>query len=291
MDWRQVPSLLSLRAFEAAARSGSLSGAARELNVTHPAIAQHVRALETHFGCKLMERQGAGMTPTPEGRQLATALSDGFGRIATACRDLVERDAARPLRLALTPSFAASWLMPRIGDFWAKHPGIELEMVPSPDLVDLAAQGFDMAVRYGRGPWDGVKAERLSTAGHAVVAAPGRVSGAVTLLAELADLADLPWMTEAANTEEKFWAASNGLPVDSMKIREFANVSMVLEAVRAGHGVGLLPRLIADADVRAGTLEILFEERETDLAYHILTRPERETPAVRAFRRWLKSQV
>lgn len=288
MDWRQVPSLLSLRAFEAAARCGSLSGAARELNVTHPAIAQHVRALEGHFGCKLMERQGAGMAPTPEGRQLAAALSDGFGRIATACRDLVERDAIRPLRLALTPSFAASWLMPRIGDFWARHPGIELEMVPSPDLVDLAAQGFDMAIRYGRGPWDGVAVERLTSAGHAVVAAPGRVPGPISSLAQLSDL---HWMTEAANTEEKFWAASNGLPVDSMKIREFANVSMVLEAVRAGHGVGLLPRLIADVDVRTGKLEVLFEERETDLAYHILTRLERETPQVRTFRRWLKSQV
>lgn len=288
MDWRQVPSLLSLRAFEAAARSGSLSSAARELNVTHPAIAQHVRTLETHFGCKLLERQGTGMTPTPEGRQLATALSDGFGRIATACRDLADRDAARPLRIALTPSFAASWLMPRIGDFWAKHPGIELEMMPSPDLVDLAAQGFDMAIRYGRGPWDDAVAERLSTAGHAVVAAPGLVRGPI---ASLEELAHLHWMTEAANTEEKFWAASNGLPVERMMIREFPNVSMVLEAVRAGHGVGLLPRIIAETDANAGKLDILFEERETDLAYHILTRPERETPSVRTFRRWLKSQI
>lgn len=288
MDWRQVPSLLSLRAFEAAARSGSLSSAARELNVTHPAIAQHVRALETHFGCKLLGRQGAGMVPTPEGWQLAAALSDGFGRIATACRDLSERDAARPLRIALTPSFAASWLMPRIGDFWIKHPGIELEMTPSPDLVDLAAQGFDMAIRYGRGPWKDAVAERLSTAGHAVVAAPGLVPGPVT---DLTELAGLDWLTETANTEEKYWAASKGLTVERVRIREFPNVSMVLEAVRAGHGIGLVPRIIADVDVRNGKLEVLFEERETDLAYHILTRPERETPAVRIFRRWLKSQV
>ena len=288
MDWRQIPSLQALRAFESAARHGSLSRAARELNVTHPAIAQHIRALERHFDCRLMEREGAGMTVTPEGRALSHTLTEGFGRIATACEDLAARDAARPLRLSMTPSFAASWLMPRIGDFWTRHPGIELELLPTPDVVDLAASGIDLAVRYGRGPWPDVEIERLVGAGHAIVAAPGLVEGPVE---DLRALSHLPWMTETTNSEEIHWLTSLGLDTRSVLLRTFPNLSMVLEAVRAGHGVGLVPRIIAGSDIETGRVEVIFEEPESPLAYHILTRPGRESAPVRTLRRWLRSKV
>ena len=88
MDWRDIPSLSALRAFEAAARLESFSGAARALNVTHAAIAQHVRALEDEFGETLMERQGRNMVPTPAGRRFAHDLEAGFSEIAAGVRAL-----------------------------------------------------------------------------------------------------------------------------------------------------------------------------------------------------------
>ena len=99
-------------------RCGSHAAAGREVNVTQAAIAQHVRALESRFGVALMRREGRVMRPTAEGRALADALGDGFATIAAGVRELTRKGAARPLRIALTPSFAGQWLMPRIGAFW-----------------------------------------------------------------------------------------------------------------------------------------------------------------------------
>lgn len=288
MDWAGVPSLQALRAFESAVRHGSLSAAARELNVTHPAIAQHVRKLESHFRCPLLLRDGQSMRPTPEGRSLAAALTDGFSTIAAAARDLEDRDAARPLRLSLTPSFAANWLMPRIGDFWARHPGIELELVPSPEMVDLRVQNFDLAVRYGRGPWPGVHSERLMAAGHAVVASPALVPGPV---ASLAELAHLEWFTEANNTEDLLWAEQCGLPVATVRLRSMPTITMVLEIIRTGHGVGILPRVIAESDIARGGLHVVLEEGRTALAYHLVTRQDRLSPHLRTLTRWLRRQA
>ncbi len=288
MDWHLVPSLQALRGFEAAARRGSFSGAARELNVTHAAIAQHVRRLETHFGCQLMVRDGPGMRTTEEGRRLAAALAEGFGIITTAAANLVERDVTKPLRLALTPSLAANWLMPRIGDFWARHPGIELELVPSPDNVDLRSQNYDMALRYGRGPWPGVTCERLMDAGHAVVARTGLIDRKVD---DLADLADFDWLTEQMNTEDILWAERNGLPVDRVSLRSFPTITMALEAVRSGYGVGILPRVIAQADIDRGQVEIVYEQDNSDLAYHMLTRENRVSAPLKALMGWLRRQA
>ena len=110
MDWRDIPSLSALRAFEAAARLGSLSEAARALNVTHAAIAAHVRALETEFGQPLLRRSGRGMVPTQAGLELSRDLGSGFAEIAAGVRALKRGREDRPVILTTTPSFAENWL-------------------------------------------------------------------------------------------------------------------------------------------------------------------------------------
>lgn len=228
------------------------------------------------------------MRATDEGRRLSRALAEGFGIIATAAADLVDRDVARPLRISLTPSLAANWLMPRIGDFWSRHPGIELELVPSPENVDLRAQNFDLALRYGRGPWPGVESERLMDAGHAVVAKTGLIGRPVDNLSELTGY---DWLTENMNTEDVLWAEQNGLPVREVSLRRFPTVTMALEAVRSGHGIGILPRVIAQADIARGQVEIIYQEEASDLAYHMLTRTDRVLPALKALMAWLRRQA
>ena len=115
MDWRDIPSLAALRAFEATARLSSFSAAARELNVTHAAIAQHVRGLEAEFGCELVFRQGAGMALTDAGRALALSLGEGFAT----------EDARRFLRLGYVDRY----------DVRATHHLVEI------DALDFEARG------------------------------------------------------------------------------------------------------------------------------------------------------
>lgn len=288
MDWRHVPSLSALRAFEAAARLTSYSAAARELNVTHAAIAQHVRRLEDHFGLPLMQREGQTMQPTADGHRLSRGLTDAFSKIAEISEDLLARDADRPLRIATTPSFAENWLMPRIGAFWAEHPDIRIEIAPSNELVDLRADGFDLAIRYGRGGWPGVTSEPLESAGHVVVAAPAVVDG--RRITCVADLSDQHWLMHGVSTEERLWIRENGLDLDTVRTTNMLRGSMALQAVRAGHGVTIVPRAVAKRDLDSGALVALCEEIDSDLSYHILTRPDRLSPKLNTFMRWLRKQ-
>lgn len=288
MDWRHVPSLAALRAFEAAARLTSYSAAARELNVTHSAIAQHVRRLEDHFGLSLLTRDGQTMQPTTEGQRLSRSLSGAFGQIAEISEDLLQQVGTRPLRIATTPSFAENWLMPRIGAFWAKHPDVQVEIAPSNTLIDLRADGFDLAIRYGRGGWPGLTSEPLESAGHVVVAAPALMNGhGITCVA---DLKDQHWVLSGVSTEERVWVRENGLDLDQVRITTVDRGSLALQAVRAGHGVTIAPRAVAKRDLDSGTLVALCEETCSTLAYHILTRPDRVSPQLKTFINWLRKQ-
>jgi LysR family glycine cleavage system transcriptional activator len=136
MDWRRLPSLSALRAFEAQARLGGFTAAARELNITQAAVAQHVRRLEDFFSCALVQRQGRAMGLTDAGRRLTATLTDGFSTIEAGVADLMADTETRPLTVSTTPSFAENWLMPRLGAFWAGHPDIGIALRPEPGLVD-----------------------------------------------------------------------------------------------------------------------------------------------------------
>jgi len=156
-----------------------------------------------------MHREGRGMTTTAEGHRLATALTEAFDQIASASADLMRQTAARALRVAVTPSFAANWLMPRIGHFWETHPEIELEIIPSMALVDLRRDNIDVAIRYGHGDWAGVHGVRLMPAGHVAVTAPSYVEG--RKIDCLADLCGLRWLLDGKRSEERYWLAENGV--------------------------------------------------------------------------------
>ncbi|SLN30500.1 LysR family transcriptional regulator [Roseisalinus antarcticus] len=289
MNWRDIPSLKALRAFEAAARHGSFSAAARDLNVTHAAVAQHVRALEDHFSQPLMRRSGNAMTLTPEGQPLAHALGEAFGLIGTATRDLLDRGSARALRVALTPSFAANWLMPRIGRFWARHPDVPLELIPSNRLVDLRAEGMDIAIRYGRGPWSGVDSMPLVPAGHVAVGAPGRYGHLSP--DNLSELTGETWLVDTIRSEERLWARANGLDLDSERVLTFDTAQLTREAAKAGLGIAILPAPIVADEVAAGTLLKLCAEEGSALAYHVVTRPGTLLPARDIFISWLKDEA
>ena len=146
-----LPSLAALRAFEAAARTGSLSAAGRELNVTHAAVGQQVRRLEAELGRRLLRREGRGVATTEDGARLAAGLAAGFGAIRRALAAFAAEDAARPLRLTTTPNFAANFLMPRMGAFRRAHPEVALRLDPTPALSEIGPEGAELAVRYGEG--------------------------------------------------------------------------------------------------------------------------------------------
>lgn len=289
MDWRAVPSLSALRAFEAVAQAGSFSGAARDLNVTHAAIAQHVRALEAELKTPLLIRQGRGMTLTDAGANLASALTDGFGQILAGLQDIAKEAEARPIAVSVTPNFAENWLMPRFSDFWAKHPEIALSILPSMQLVDLRSDNIDLAVRYGLGDWPGLDVTHLISADFTVVATPSLIAGRD--VRSFADLAGLPWIFETAHQEARRWVMESGLDFDQTPINEVATLGMVMAAVRSGQRLTVAASTMVADDIASGKLVSLLHHHPEGLGYYIVHPKGVLSPRAKTLKAWLRAAV
>ncbi|PCJ04399.1 MAG: LysR family transcriptional regulator [Rhodobacteraceae bacterium] len=287
MNWRDLPPLASLRAFAAFSQAGNVTRAGAALNVSHAAISQHLRALETHLGVGLLDRSGRALSLTAEGDQLARALELGFGAIGAAVQDLKGADANRPLHISCTSSFAASWLMPRLPGFRALHPEINLMLDPSPVLVSLTPGGIDLAIRYGQGGWPGLEVEMLLASPMVIVAAPGLLpaTGEITP----AELANYPWLEELGTTESSNWLESYGVPPSDHSSRIQVPGNLLLDGVRAGQGVVVTVRHFVEDDLKSGRLVELYCEID-NRGYHIVTRPGVLRPAARKFVQWLRRQ-
>ncbi|WP_127114806.1 LysR family transcriptional regulator [Shimia sediminis] len=285
MDWSTLPSLSALRAFEAAARLNSLSAAARELNVTHAAIAQHVRQLEAELSQPLLFRSGRGVAPTDAGRQLAQELGEGFAIIADGVATLQRQKEDRPLNVSVTPSFAANWLMPRIGSFWQAHPEVSVNINPSTSLVDLRRDGFDMAIRFGDGNWRGLDSRLLTQGEFWIVATPAVLEGRTVDC--LDEAATLPWIMEPHMLEWRRVVEEAGVDLDQVGMTVLETNELVLSATLADLGVSVHPKSLVERDVARGALTRICRLPVRDLGYYLLTLPGALSGQQKAFAKWL----
>lgn len=289
MNWREIPSLAALRAFEAVARTGSHSAAARDLNVTHAAIAQHVRTLETELKASLLVREGRGMALTDPGKQLSAALSDGFASILKGIREITAETEARPIALSVTPNFAENWLMPRFSDFWTKHPEIALSIQPNMHVVDLRRDQVDFAVRYGTGDWPGLEATPLVAADYTVVGAPSLVGD--RSVKSFADLEGLPWIFETSHREAQRWVIASGLNAEKTTIHEVATFGMVMGAVRNGQRLTVAASTMVEDEIASGKLVALMRHQPENLGYYIVHPKDVLSTRAKILKTWLKSQA
>lgn len=287
IDWKSLPPLTALRAFEATARLGGFSAASRVLNVTHAAVAQQVRGLEEHLGVALVQRDGRGLVLTPEGATFAASLSEGFGSIQSAVQTLRTGNGDRPLRLSLSPGFAAQWLMPRLRYFWAAHPDIPVSMLPDQRIVDLRREGIDLAIRYGQGRWPGVEAQYLTSAQYVVTAAPSLVPSGKRL--DIAEMAALPWVITSDWPEADSWLGSIGLDQAALHKTAFPNEDLALAAARQGLGLLVEAYALVEDDLKSGRLVMVHDNQDPLPAYFTVTLPGPQRHAVRAFLKWLRA--
>ena len=157
----RLPSLNGLRAFEAAARHLSFTVAAAELNVTQTAISHQIRRLEQELGIRLFVRQNRALTLTPEARDYLPGVRAAFNDLKLATDRLLRKDSDHVLTVSTLASLAAKWLLPRLSAFQEAHPGIDVHITTSINLVDFKSGDVDAAIRYGRGPVAG-PARRLA---------------------------------------------------------------------------------------------------------------------------------
>ncbi|MPW20464.1 Glycine cleavage system transcriptional activator [Paraburkholderia piptadeniae] len=291
--------LNALRAFEASARHQSFSSAAAELNVTPAAVGQLVRSLEEWLGTPLFHRGTSGrsrLIPTETAERALPDIRAGFDRLSLGLDRLREGSRNGVLTVAVSPSFAGKWLMPRIERFHEMWPETDVRLDTNLKLVDFTAQGIDIGVRYGRGSWPGLVAEKLMDEQVYVVCSPAWLAknGKLRTPTDLAGKAlihDLSVDTHLGFASWSDWLKRAGVEnVDARRGMRINNSAAVLQAVVDGHGVALARSVLARDDLAAGRLVQLFPKVKwtSELAYYIVYRGECSSlPKLVAFREWL----
>ncbi len=288
MDWSDLPSLNSLRAFAAVAETGSYSRAGTALNVSHAAVSQQVKALEARLGVTLVVREGRGIALTAEGTALARDLATGFAAIHRGVEALTGVDTTRPVQVTMTPAFAVSWLMPRITEFQQQHPGVTLMLNSTAEVMDLTPGGIDVAIRFGDGRWPGLEVTPFLLPDMVVVAAPSLIG--TRQITDPAMLVGMPWLQELGTNEVSAWMERHGVtPKGPLKITHMPG-NMIMEAVRRGVGITYTARMVVEEEIRSGQLVELSSENDTG-GYYIVTRPGGLRAPVRAFVKWLQRQA
>ena len=288
MNWRSLPPLSALRAFAAFAETRNVSSAGDALGVSHAAISQQLRALEQHLDVALLDRSGRSLELTATGARLADVLQAGFSGFIETVEEITGTADVRPVHMSVTPTFAASWLMPRLARFRAAYPDIDLMIDPSPQLVTLEEDGIDLAVRYGVGPWAGTEAEPLLRSPMVVVAAPSLVGTAP--IDDLNQLADFPWLEEFGTSESSRWFRRFGVSGMAKGLMQVPG-NLMLDGARDGQGVTVTVQKFVERDIAAGRLRVLHKEDAPQAGYHIVTRPGVLRKPVKAFVRWLRREV
>jgi LysR family glycine cleavage system transcriptional activator len=290
---RRLPPLNALRAFEAAARHLSFTRAADELHVTQTAISHQIKALEERLAVRLFRRLPRGLLLTEEAQRYLPPVRDAFDQIAAATEQLGAGGSSGRLTVSVLPSFAAKWLVPRLGRFRATHPDLDLRISASSQLVDFARDDVDIAIRMGRGRYPGLRVDRLFGESMLPVCAPKLLSGAHPLRRP-EDLREHVLLHDDDHTGWQLWLELAGVEgVDPTRGPIFTDSAMVVQAAAEGQGVALARRVLAAGDLAAGRLVQPFEvSLPHDLAYYLVS-PEAtaEQPRIKAFRAWLLAEA
>jgi LysR family glycine cleavage system transcriptional activator len=295
--------LNALRAFEAAARHQSFSGAAEELNVTSAAVGQQVRSLESWLDVTLFTRATSGSTRlllTDVARAALPDIREGFDRLRIGLARLKEASTSADLTVTVSPAFAGKWLLPRLERFQQSHPQIDVLLNTNLKTLDFLAEHIDIGVRYGSGKWPGLSAIKLMDEELFAVCSPaltslenGRLG--VDKLAGVTLIHDLSMEGDPGFPTWRSWLDAMGLPgIDASHGLRINNSAAVVQAAIEGQGVALGRSVMVRDDLASGRLIRPFGHLKSPLtlAYYVVYRPEcGEIGKVRAFRDWLLEQA
>lgn len=295
---RRLPPLNALRTFEAAARHLSFAKAADELSVTAAAVSHQIKLLEGVLGTRLFTRTKHSVQLTDTARACLPHLSEGFDRLAAAVELMNQLDGSAGLRIAVGESFAAKWLLPRLGRFRAVSPSVDVELVVC-DRPDGITAGIDGAILYGEQSPAGFQVDPLMGERLVAVCAPALLSARPLPLPPSA-LDGLPLLHDAEPPVEdacpgwEFWVKSFGLQeIDARRGLRFNRSSLVVDAAIAGQGIALTRQSIAAGALAAGHLVEPFGPGVPSRRMHrfVCHSALAQRPPLRAFVRWLRREA
>lgn len=292
---KPIPPLTALRCFEAVARLGGVTPAARELHVTHSAVSQQIKVLEESMGVALFVREARGLRPTEEGRLYALEIRSALRDITHATRRAQARPHESELVIATVPSFAQHWLVPRLASFRETHPYYRIRLLTSLQVEDLRQGVSDIGIRMGQGHWPDVAQQKLFDDEVLVVAAPHFTlapGGRIPVTAE--DVIACP-LISSPNTPWTDWcqAAQVAEPAAEAVVLSANDSNIVLGAVLLGQGIALERRsLVAHALAKGDLVQITDIRVPYRYPYWLVWQQRESLNAKQAhFAQWIEAQV
>ncbi|MNK67110.1 Glycine cleavage system transcriptional activator [compost metagenome] len=290
--------LQALRAFVEVGQRGSIKAAAEALHVTSGAVSQQIRLLEERVGMPLFTRERQGLRLTEAGAMVHPTLLGAFAQIAGASQALEDMAGRQTLTVSTVATFAAAWLVPRLGRFNQRHPQIEVRVEATSALVDLRRDRVDVALRHGLGEYPGLQVTRLMAPVLVPVASPALMAGQPPI-ATPGDCLRYPLLHDTDRADWPLWLAAHGTQdgsADAARARRgsaFEDDFLLIRAAEAGQGLALVPQLYAQEEIAAGRLvQVLDLPWPARFAYYLVTRPDAATrPAVQAFMAWIREEA
>lgn len=294
MNYRHLtPSMSLLLAFEAAARHESYTRAAMELSLTQSAVSRQVQALEQQLGLTLFRREGRQVQLTDVGRLYQREMSEALGRIRSATlQAMAYQSGGGTLRLATLPTFGSKWLLPRLHDFYKTHPGMLVHINSRIDAIDFETSGIDAAIMVGAADLPGLISHRLHTEELMVIISPEAAETHDAWTPQRIGGQTLLNVASNANVWGE-WFSHYGLPHRMMRLGpSFELTSHLIQAVRAGIGIGLVPRILVTDELANAELISLDQPFASQRSYYLTYPPRNEMlPSLVAFRTWLLEQI
>ncbi len=291
---RLCPTIHELLAFDAVARTESLTQAASILCITISAVSKQISSLEGFVGRQLLQKSGRGVALTSHGQIYWQKISGSLRALETATFEMRSGDGDTGiLTLASVPTFLTKWLIPRLPDFRKTAPNVTLSFSQHLGAFDEMPAGVDIAIRYGHGEWPGVVSDYISGKEFVLIASPDLVASD-----HLKSPPDILKSTllhhDGAPTAWRQWASNSGVAESSVRSGpRFAQYSAVIQAVVSGLGVGLVPRILVQQELADTYVVVPFGEPITvNQGHYLCFKPERaRLPVLAAFRSWVLAQV
>jgi LysR family glycine cleavage system transcriptional activator len=282
---RRLLFLNGIKAFEAAARSGSFAGAGAELNVSSAAISRMVHLLEERLGVALFERKANRLSMTPAGRAYQSGLTPIFDALASLTAQVTAASSVRFLTIGVGPTFAMRWLIPRLADFRKHAPDIDVRITTGGAAAPFG-EDWSCGIKLGDGDWPGLVAEPLFAADLLPVCAPRLATG----LKRPGDLKGASLLRVAHSPDDwPLWLKTSGVTRVTARGPEFGFYGQALQAAVDGLGIAMGIRPYIDDDLAAGRLVAPFAlSVPKGMRWYLVYRGFRtEQRDFAAFRRWI----
>lgn len=289
----RLPPLTTLRAFKVAAQCLSFTETANELNITQAAVSHQIKALEEFFDKPLFKRGNRSLALTETGARFLPYIDQMFTVLEQGTDEVTQEDDSPTLTVSVIPSFAARWLVPRLGLFFRTHPEIDFRLAPSRGLVNFNKENIDLAIRHGGGKYPGLYSIHLAKENIYPVCHPKLLEGKHALK-KPSDLEHHVLLHDEGHGDWRAWLiAAKANNVDSNKGPVHNDSSMAIQQAAEGDGVALARSQLVKGDIACGVLVRPFKiSQPSKFAYYIVY-PENKavTPQMEVFIKWLQDQM